>query len=103
METGSSGSEGKKQKTLTQAHLNQISVLKAMSENEGPAPRQFQITEIAERSGVKDEREIQRYLFILEGNKFVSPTPPGDFTSRTWVITKDGQDALRSLNKALLG
>jgi hypothetical protein len=57
------------------------------------------INELVTKSGVKDEREVLRYLFILEGQKLVSPFPEGDFTSRTWMITQDGIEAVRNLER----
>lgn len=79
-------------RNISENFLNQMNVLKVLSGKPVPAldPRPFQINEIAELSGVKDEKEIQRYLFILEGQKLVTPQPEGDFTSKTWVITRDG-------------
>jgi hypothetical protein len=45
---------------------------------------------VCERLGGKDEREVQRSLYILEGQKFVTPIPEGNFTSRIWCATKEG-------------
>ena len=80
---------------------NQIAVLKKMSEGSGAtdSPRQYQIREISVLAGMTDEKETQRVLYILEGHKYVSPSPPGDFTSKFWHITKDGLDAVRMLKK----
>jgi hypothetical protein len=99
----------RKKKTVSDAHLNQISVLKALAPDKhistettlGQSPKQFQIEEIVERSGLKDEKEVQRYLYILEGQKLVAPYPAGDFTSRSWHITREGQRAVKVISKAM--
>ncbi|MBX7137269.1 MAG: helix-turn-helix domain-containing protein [Oligoflexia bacterium] len=97
-----SDSSGNAKKTISDSHLNQITVLKAMLafETGGNEPKSFQIEEIAERCGLSDEREIQRYLFILEGQKLVTPQPEGDFTSKTWMITRHGIKALKTIKLA---
>ncbi|MCB0310034.1 MAG: hypothetical protein KDD42_02285 [Bdellovibrionales bacterium] len=96
MSEESSSSERK----ISRSHLDQIAVLRTMASEETSEQRLLQIEEIAERSGVGDEREIQRYLFILEGQKLVTPHPSGDFTSKTWQITKVGIKALRTIQKS---
>ncbi len=109
-------SEEKNKKGLTDSHRHQIAVLRAMSlslnANLSPVsvskvitptpetePKRYQIHEIAEMSGLRDEKETQRYLFILEGQKLVSPCPAGDFTSKTWHITKHGIKAIKTIQK----
>lgn len=96
--------ENNRKKAITQSHLNQISVLKTLHvfETGSVEPRAFQIEEIAQISGVSDEKEIQRYLFILEGQKLVSPHPEGDFTSKTWQITRHGVKALRVIKQSAM-
>lgn len=91
-------------KKINHTYLNQINVLKILSQNGvvDSEPRPFQINEIADLSGLKDERETQRYLFILEGQKLVSPFPAGDFTSRSWHITKHGLKTLKSISQAMV-
>ena len=64
--------------------------------------REFHINEIATQSGLNDERETQRCLYILEGQKLVTPLPPGDFTSKTWQITKDGLRALNTISRSAI-
>lgn len=59
----------------------------------------MKIDEIAEVSGIFDEKETQRYLFILEGQRLVSPFPEGDLTSRNWGITQTGMNTVEQLNK----
>jgi hypothetical protein len=86
-----SAAKGKKP-LMSDAFVHQINILKALSNQRTPSsePRPVQMEEISDLSGVHDEKEIQRYLFILEGQKLVSPQPEGDFTSKLWVITRDG-------------
>jgi DNA-binding transcriptional ArsR family regulator len=96
-------SSNSKNKTLiNETHLRQISVLRILS-GEIPTvsaePKAFQIDEIAELGGL-DERETQRHLFILEGQKLVSPQPIGDFTSKTWQITRNGIRALKTFERS---
>lgn len=89
-------------RVLNETYLNQINVLHVLSQdsrNQMDA-RKYQIQEIADMSGLRDEKETQRYLFILEGQKLVSPFPAGDFTSKTWQITGDGLRAVRAISKA---
>ena len=89
-------------KNIADSHVHQINVLKALSSNgiEVGDSKQLQINEISVKSGLKDEKETQRYLFILEGQKLVTPLPEGDFTSRTWQITKHGMKAMKMIQKA---
>ena len=93
---------------LTESHLNQITVLRSMAnvkagENQNTTVTHLQIEEIVEVTGLEDEKEIQRILFILEGQKLVAPYPEGDFTSRIWRITIEGKKALRSIDRAFEG
>ena len=89
-------------KNVSESYRNQINVLHILSKSPSASiePRQFQINEIAEMSGLRDEKEIQRYLFILEGQKLVAPYPAGDFTSKTWHITKDGLRAVKTISRS---
>lgn len=98
------------QKSMAVTAVKQIAVLKSLS-NTTPveaialsteSPKHFEISEIAQMSGIKDERETQRYLYILEGQKLVSPFPPKDFTSTRWHITKEGLHAVKLISKPKL-
>jgi hypothetical protein len=92
---------GKLPRNLDDAHVHQLNVLKVMSNGaaELSQAREFQLNEIASRCGLNDEKETQRHLYILEGQKLVTPLPEGDFTSRTWQITKTGLKAMRMVQK----
>lgn len=94
----------KPKKKINDTYINQINVLRILSQNGvvDCEPRPFQINEIADMSGLKDERETQRYLFILEGQKLVAPFPAGDFTSKSWHITKHGLKTLKTISTAMI-
>ena len=89
-------------KGLSESHRNQIQVLRLLSGTNGrQSSQQYEITDIARMSGVKDEKEVQRYLLILEGQKLVSPFPEGDFTSRRWQITSQGMQAMKKIARTI--
>lgn len=89
-------------KHLSESYLNQINVLKVMHQRDGVSRvKNLDINEIAAMSGVRDEKETQRYLYILEGHKLVSPFPVGDFTSKMWFITDEGVRAISSISSEL--
>jgi hypothetical protein len=100
-------SKEKSSKASNEALRNQLLVLRALSgrvarkliERESIDSKVYRITEIAQMSGLNDEKETQRYLFILEGQKLVSPLPEGDLTSKTWHITPQGLRAVSQIEK----
>lgn len=78
-------------KNLSDSSLKQITIMKALyANNTSTLNLQKELNEIAELSGLQDEKETQRYLYILEGHKLVTPKPAGDFTSKYWALTDDG-------------
>ena len=87
----------KRPKAPTESFTDHLSVLRKLSEHEA---RHYHIQEICRLTGYEDEREMQRCLFILEGQKLVTPYPEGDFTSRTWQITKYGLLAIKTFKEA---
>ncbi len=91
-----------RKKRLTPSSMSQIQILNALAPNSPATPesRRLQITEIAQISGLVDEKETQRFLFILEGQKLVSPFPEGDFTSKVWQITNQGVQTLRHISSS---
>lgn len=98
----------KQKRPMSDAHLHQISVLRAMwyrdtTNSSRPECKPLLITEIILRSGLSDEKDVQRALYILEGQKLVSPHPEGDFTSKTWLLTSDGLKALHLISQESLG
>jgi hypothetical protein len=93
---------GSKKKRLSPSSVSQIQILHALASSpESSEPRRLEITEIAQRSGLVDEKETQRFLFILEGQKLVTPFPEGDFTSKFWQITTQGVQTLRQISSAI--
>jgi len=93
-----------KKKRLSPASVSQIQILSALAPETvtgAPEPRRLEINEIAERSGLRDEKETQRFLFILEGQKLVTPFPEGDFTSKVWQITNQGVQTLRHISSSM--
>lgn len=97
------GSTSKKNR-LSQSSVNQIQILHALADsqqNNVGAPPRLEILEITEKSGLADEKETQRFLFILEGQKLVAPFPEGDFTSKVWQITQQGRQTLQQISTAM--
>lgn len=93
-----------KKKRLSQSSVNQIQILHTLASSNTGAPnepKRLEILEITERSGLADEKETQRFLFILEGQKLVSPFPEGDFTSKVWQITQQGVQTLQQISNAM--
>jgi len=93
-----------KKKRLSPSSVSQIQILNALASTLSPGasePRRLEITEIAQRSGLGDEKETQRFLFILEGQKLVTPCPEGDFTSKVWQITTQGVQTLRQISSSM--
>lgn len=91
----------KSSRTLSESHMQQIQVLRVLSKTQPAAghPRQYEIAEIAELTGLQDEKEVQRHLLILEGQKLVAPHPEGDFTSTRWHITKEGARCVKTISR----
>ncbi|HMO02552.1 MAG TPA: hypothetical protein PKD37_03965 [Oligoflexia bacterium] len=82
--------------------ISQINILKALANSSTKSGRRastMSVVEIAKRSAIGDEKETIRYLYILEGQRLVSPQPPGDFTAKFWAITPQGLDLLKSVVK----
>jgi hypothetical protein len=98
------GTSSTKKKRLSPSSVSQIQILHALASSLSPSasePKRLEITEIAQRSGLVDEKETQRFLFILEGQKLVTPFPEGDFTSKVWQITTQGVQTLRQISSAM--
>jgi hypothetical protein len=97
-------SSSSKKKRLSPSSVSQIQILNALANGTtggASEARRLEINEIAERSGLRDEKETQRFLFILEGQKLVSPFPEGDFTSKIWQITTQGVQTLRQISSVM--
>ena len=102
--TQAASSSFRASRTLSESHKRQIEVLRILSGAiaQPPQPRQYEISEIAQLTNMEDEREVQRYLLILEGQKLVTPYPRGDFTSTRWQITRRGVKAMRTIVRSVL-
>ncbi len=98
MASSKTGNKTEKKVTDMDRIIPQIKILRKMSEGVDNVKniKQYQIHELAAYLG-GDEGETQRSLYILEGHKFVTPHPAGDFTSKTWQITEGGLLAAKSL------
>ena len=98
----SSSSSSSKKQRLSAASVSQIQVLSCLAVGceDGSEAKKLQIQEISDLSGL-DEKETLRFLYILEGQKLVSPFPPGDFTARIWNITDQGLETLRHISKSV--
>lgn len=100
---------------LSESYIHQINVLKAMctgtkagetgANQDGTAgvvrARTLDVEQVAELSGLGDDKEALRFLYILEGHKLVSPFPKGDFTSKTWQVTDEGLKVWASISAEL--
>ena len=76
---------------------NELVVLMSLQrEEETPTT---EITEILNSTGIRDNDEVLRALYTLEGKHLVSPDPKGDFTSNRWKITDRGIQALNILSR----
>lgn len=58
-----------------------------------------EISELSELTGIKDDEEVLRSLYTLEGKSLVAPEPFGDFTSLRWKITDVGLRAVKFLEQ----
>jgi hypothetical protein len=86
-------------KNLSESSLKQITIMKALYTDESSSDYERDLNEITELSGMEDEKETQRYLYILEGHKIVTPKPAGDFTSKFWALTEDGVKTYKQICK----
>jgi len=74
----------------------EINVLQLLCQRSGREEQQIsEISEIAVATGIKNNEEVQRALYVLEGRSLVAPEPMGDLTSKHWRITDTGQKALQ--------
>jgi hypothetical protein len=76
---------------------SELNVLRCLSQRRNTSAVTSCITEIGEISqhtGIRDNDEVLRALYTLEGKCLVQPEPQGDFTSNHWQITDTGLRAL---------
>lgn len=60
-----------------------------------------ELIEITQSTMLRDQDEILRALYTLEGKALVSPEPEGDFTSTKWKITDAGMGTLEVIENSL--
>ena len=58
-------------------------------------------TTAAKGEVTRDQDEVLRALYTLEGKGLVSPEPAGDFTSNKWKITEIGLGTLEVIEASL--
>ena len=58
-----------------------------------------EIADIAIASGIKDNDEVLRALYNLEGKSMAEPYPVGDFTSQRWRVTPTGVKAFALIRR----
>lgn len=85
----------------------ELSVLNYMSTNRGavkgtvpPPDSSLMVNEISQNTGIRDNDEVLRALYTLEGKQLVQPDPAWDFTSNRWKITDVGVRAVEVLKAA---
>ncbi len=88
-------------RVLSDTQSKQVRLLKVLC-GDGRDNKTLQIEQIVEQSGLEDENEVQRYLYILEGQKLVTPFPVGDFTADTWRATPEGMSAWKKISKTVV-
>ena len=59
-----------------------------------------EISQISVETGIRDNDEVLRALYTLEGKNLVSPEPAGSFTSTIWKITDTGLKAVELVANA---
>ena len=82
----------------------EVSVMRCLVEKRTKAvgPALAELFEIGTAAGLKDQDEVLRALYTLEGKGLASPEPEGDFTSNKWKATEVGVRALEVVEAAVL-
>ena len=85
-----------------QFHLLEYMYARALENKQEPQESPYHTKELAENTKFETADEVLRYLYILEGQKLVTPHPDGDFTSNEWKLTAYGEDvACKLYHKAI--
>ena len=86
-----------KRNAISEYELAVLAMLhdKIISDGENSAFKTIEISELSHSTGINDNDEVLRALYTLEGKSFVTPEPPGSFTSTSWRITDVGCKALQ--------
>lgn len=79
---------------------NELAVLKCLyAKSSSPRePLTTEINEISYGTGIRDNDDVLRALYTLEGRNLVAPHPEGDFTSNLWKITAVGKRAFQIMH-----
>jgi len=81
----------------------EVGVLRCLAEKK-TRPNTTDLTELSEigaATGLRDQDEVLRALYTLEGKGLVSPDPEGDFTSSKWKMTETGMGTLTVIESSL--
>lgn len=86
-------------------HFSQleVGVLRCLVEkaNRPNSSNLSELTEIIQFTSNRDQDEILRALYTLEGKGLVSPDPVGDFTSNKWKATEHGMGTMSVIEISL--
>ncbi len=86
-------------------HFSQleVGVLRCLVEknNRPNSSNLTELTEIIQSTTTRDQDEILRALYTLEGKGLVSPDPVGDFTSTKWKATEHGVGTMSVIEASL--
>jgi hypothetical protein len=86
-------------------HFSQleVGVLRCLVEknNRPNSTNLTELSEIIQSTSVRDQDEILRALYTLEGKGLVSPDPEGDFTSSRWKATEHGVGTMSVIEVSL--
>ncbi len=72
----------------------EVTILKSLSKTRASETSTIEVSELSTSTGIKDNDEVLRALYTLEGKSLARPYPEGDFTSNSWKITQTGIKAL---------
>ena len=76
----------------------ELGVLKCLHDLTGlTGSNPIEITEIGFACHIRDNDEVLRALYTLEGKSLVEPDPAGDLTSSRWRITPTGMRAVATM------
>ena len=78
---------------------HELQVLQFLCQRGVAEPNPSHITEISSSTGIRNNDEVRRALYILEGKTLVQPEPAGDLTSNVWKVTTLGARAVDLLNE----
>ena len=67
-----------------------------------PTEAQYTVADMVEGTDIGTADEVLRALYIMEGQKMVTPFPIGDFTSSHWCLTDGGADIASKLIRGVV-